>query len=175
MDFSTILSINQTIHNAGAALFGAGPFYFLLLLSKGRVTGGGFPLNSVRAIENIFGASLSIWIVFIVLQGLSGAAFGLLSMVYEGSIPEVSAIAMTALIIKVLAAAGAFFISVYLKIKVAPVLRAFVTEINPNAGSGDGKISGYLALSKDRANLVWVLVFLGAIALTGAAFLRWNL
>ena len=175
MDFNTILSINQTIHNAGAALFSAGPFYFLLLLSKGRVIGGDFSPKRALVIEDLFGASLSIWIVFIVLQGLSGAAFGLLSIVYEGSIPEVSAIAMTALIIKVLAAAGAFFISVYLKIKVAPVLRAFLTETNPNAGSGEGKISGYLALSKHRGNLIWVLMFLGAIALTGAAFLRWNL
>jgi len=36
MDFNTVLSINQTVHNLGAVLFGAGPFYLLLFILKRR-------------------------------------------------------------------------------------------------------------------------------------------
>ncbi|MFQ5441532.1 MAG: hypothetical protein ACE5EB_02275 [Thermodesulfobacteriota bacterium] len=175
MDFNTILSINQSVHNAGAALFGAGPFYFLLLLSRGRAVEGDFSFARVRTLEEVFGVSLNIWIVFLIIQALSGAAFGFLSLAYEGAIPEVSAIAMIALLVKVLSAAGAFFITVYLKLSVAPRLRALVMDGGSGEENGGTKISQYLALEKHRTNLIWALTLLGALALTGAAFLRWNL
>ena len=169
MDLNSVLSINQTVHNMGAVVFGAGPFYFLLLLYKRKRIAGSLVNPADMVIEAAFSTAVTAWLFFLALQALSGASFGLISLVYEGALPEMAPVAKTALGVKVIGAFFAFVISLYIRFSIVPGLKR-ITE-----GAAGKEHLALLALRKKRAAFVWILFFLAVIILTGAAFLRWNI
>ncbi len=82
-------------------------------------------------------------------QIASGLAFGLTSLYYYGETPDLSPVALTALVVKIATAAGGF------------LLAAFYLA-RGGAWSPAGARRSFLALAA-----------LGIVALTAAAFLRW--
>jgi hypothetical protein len=91
------------------------------------------------------------WLVLAgwVLQGGSGAGFGMISYIYYGQFPDLHHIALIALLVKVACALGGISLAtVYLR--------------------SQGQCSG------ECLERVWSgLILLGVTALTAAAFLRW--
>lgn len=81
------------------------------------------------------------------LQGVSGAGFGAASWYFYGSLPDLHPIAVAALVIKIGCMAGGATLSVYLLVR-------------RNGRPGPRAWLGLAALA--------------ALALTGAAVLRWN-
>jgi hypothetical protein len=175
MDISTILSINQAIHNIGAVLFVAGPFYILLILfSRKRIKDDYiYPID--RQIENTFAILPPLWLFLLILQGVTGGSFGLISLIYEGELPQIAPVAMIALTIKILGVIVAFFISFYLWWFLVPKLKDFIIKYNPENKPSQDSLVAFLALRKKRDRFVWFLLLLAIIILTGAAFLRWNI
>lgn len=124
----------QILHNFGAAA---------------ALAGTGFSLWPARLDERSW--RRLAWLVLTAwgVQGISGSAFGMLSLAYYGRFPEISGIASVALSIKVFCAVTGFLLT-----------------------------AAYLymghAWSLPRQRLAWGLLFaLAATALTAAAFLRW--
>ena len=89
--------------------------------------------------------SAVVWAV----QAASGALFGISTFYFEGHLPDIGGVAVDALVIKIFCALVGFVLA--------------VTYVNSNSGWG-----------KDKQLLAWrVLLAIGAIALSSAAFLRW--
>lgn len=83
------------------------------------------------------------------LQIASGGLFGLISLYYYGETPELSSVAVVALAVKVTAAITGFLLSIFYLLRGSEWPHARVKRSFK------------------------ILAALGAIALTGAAFLRW--
>lgn len=175
MEINTVLSLNQTLHNVGAFLFGAGPFYLLLILYKRKKIKDGFVYQLDKIMEDVFSFSIGLWILMLILQGISGASFGVISLIYEGALPEVAPVAQAALIVKVSGAAAAFIISVYLRMTIIPRTKKIVSSIGSGNEPSPDIMETLLKLRQKRERLIWVLLFLACAILTGAAFLRWNI
>lgn len=91
------------------------------------------------------------WVVLVAwaAQIVSGVGFGLTSLYYYGLLPDIRGVAVIALVVKILAAVlGLIIIAVYL-----------------------GRSRGWSEIQ--RLRLWHVSAWLGVIALTAAAFLRW--
>lgn len=174
MDFNTILSINQTFHNIGAVLFAAGPFYILLILSKRRGLREEFLLPDDLEVEETFSFAVTLWLFVLVAQGATGATFALISIGYEGELPQIAPVAMVALTIKVVGAAAAFFISLYLRLSLVGRLKSFAGRLMDGQRPSASDLALYSRLRARRERLVWILLVLAGIIITGAAFLRWN-
>ncbi len=83
------------------------------------------------------------------VQGVTGATFGLTTFYYYHQLPDIHGVAIVALVIKVICVALGF--------SVAAIYPFWYSEISP---------------ALDR--MLWVLLFfLGLLALSSAAFLRW--
>ncbi|MCR4377748.1 MAG: hypothetical protein NUV50_06605 [Rhodospirillales bacterium] len=124
----------QVIHNLGAVVLVGVPFFVLL-----RADGG----EAVR--RRAAWAVLAVWVV----QAASGTAFGAVSYYFYARFPELHAIAVVALVVKVGCAVAGFSLAV-LYLRARPPTNPFLK---------DG---------------VWrVLAGLGLAAITAAAFLRW--
>lgn len=126
-------ALAQVIHNFGAAAVLGGAVFVLW---------PAFRLEYSRSFA---------WLILLAwgAQIASGALFGAISLYYYGETPDLSAVALTALAVKVLAATTGFLL----------------TALYLMRGSG-----------WDRADVkrtFQVLVALGVTALTAAAFLRW--
>ena len=135
MDYANIFyTLAQVIHNFGAI----------------AVVGGAMAMNFLPSLAKNISRKLS-WLVLIgwALQAVSGAGFGAISYVYHGKFPDISSIAQSALLIKILCTMiGITLSSSYLY---------FFTSITVRKGQ-----------------LVWKwLMAFSVIALTSAAFLRW--
>jgi hypothetical protein len=91
------------------------------------------------------------WLILVgwLLQGGSGAGFGAISFAYYGQFPDIHGIAVAALLVKMAcAASGIVFAAAFLRYQAE--------------------------WSEPRQEVFWtVLILLGVIALTAAAFLRW--
>lgn len=126
-------ALTQVVHNFGAA----------------AVLGGAiFVLWPELRLQN---ARKFAWLILIAwsAQIISGGVFGVTSFYYYGELPDLSGIAMTALVVKVAAAISGFLLAaLYLA-------RGQQWSGNRTKHSFQG------------------LVALGAVALTAAAFLRW--
>lgn len=83
------------------------------------------------------------------LQIASGGLFGLISLYYYGETPDLSSVAVVALAVKVTAAVAGFLLATFYLLR-----------------GGDWSRAGVHRSFK-------ILAALGAVALTGAAFLRW--
>jgi len=84
-----------------------------------------------------------------VVQAASGMLFGITTFYFEGHLPDIHGIAVDALMIKIFCALVGFVLA--------------VIYVNSNSGWG-----------KDKQFLAWrVLLAIGAVALSSAAFLRW--
>ena len=83
------------------------------------------------------------------VQGVTGATFGLTTFYYYHQLPDIHGVAIVALVIKVICVALGF--------SVAAIYTFWYSEISP---------------ALDR--MLWALLFfLGLLALSSAAFLRW--
>ncbi len=82
-------------------------------------------------------------------QIASGLAFGLTSLHYYGETPDLSRIALSALVVKIAAAVGGFLLAVFLLAR--------------------GRTWGQAGVRRSYL----ILATLGIVALTAAAFLRW--
>ncbi|NWG39858.1 MAG: hypothetical protein HXY27_07825 [Hydrogenophilaceae bacterium] len=123
----------QVAHNLGAVAVAGGALFAL------------WPAHDVQ------NARQFAWLIFLGwgLQIASGALFGVTSLYYYGETPDLSAVALAALAVKVLAAVSGFLLGAY-----------------------------YLRWGKHCSRLCTQRIFkalasLGVIALTAAAFLRW--
>lgn len=126
-------ALTQVVHNFGAAALVGGTVFWL------------WPT------PNQTHARAFAWIVLIAwgAQITSGILFGLTSLHYYGETPDLSAMAMTALVIKVCAAAAGFLLGAWYLVR--------------------GQEWGW-----GRVNRLFQAEFgLAALALTAAAFLRW--
>lgn len=127
----------QVIHNLGAVALVGVPFFVLL-----RADGA----DGDEAVHR-----RAAWVVLAawVVQAASGAAFGAVSYYFYARFPELHAIAVAALVVKVGCAVAGFSLAV-LYLRARPPTNPFLK---------DG---------------VWrVLAGLGLAAITAAAFLRW--
>ena len=129
-----VYALTQVVHNFGAAAVVGGAFFAL------KAKSDQLQLRNCMA-----------WLVLIAwgAQGASGMIFGSISLYFYGEFPDLHAVAMGALAIKVLCAASGF------------VLAAFYLR-NAAQWSEKGRHRAWHALTG-----------LGATALTAAAFLRW--
>lgn len=127
-------ALTQVVHNLGAA----------------AVVGGAFCALARPCREPVFRRRLA-WLVLVAwaAQAASGAAFGAVSLYFYGRPPDIHAIALAALLVKMGCAAAGF--------SLAALCLFPPTRIRP--------------FFQDR---VWfVLAGLGLTAITAAAFLRW--
>lgn len=124
----------QVIHNLGAvAVVGAAVF-------------GRWPLPPAPAVRRALA-----WLILAgwLLQGLSGAGLGAVSLAYYGELPDIHGIARAALQLKMGCAAAGFLLAM-----------AYLRH--------EGK------WPEERRRSAWAgLIALGITALTSAAFLRW--
>lgn len=135
MDLQNLLyALVQVAHNFGAVAVVGGALL------------GRWPLAQESARRRpLAWLVLSGWTV----QGLSGAAFGAVSIAYYGQPPDIHGIALLALLVKISCAVTGF-------VAAAIWLRYAVRW------------------SEARSNGLWnLLIILGITALTAAAFLRW--
>jgi len=133
LDENLAYALVQVLHNFGAAAVLGGAVFALWPASR---------LESGRA----FGALVLVaWGV----QIASGGLFGLTSLAYYGETPDLSHIAMAALIVKVAAAIGGFVLAATYLLRGSAWTRAGVRRT-------------FLGLAA-----------LATLALTAAAFLRW--
>jgi len=125
-------ALTQVVHNFGASVVIGGAVASLWLAPRPEL-----------------GRSLA-WLVLSgwAAQMASGAAFGAISY-YYGQFPDLSAIAMVALALKVACAVSAFFLAAFYLLHGASQSTAW------------------------RHGVWLILAALGATALTAAAFLRW--
>lgn len=123
----------QVAHNFGAVAVVGGALFSL------------WPVHRMQYARRFAWLILFGWSV----QIASGVLFGLTSLHFYGETPDLSAVAMTALVIKVAAAIAGFLLGAW-------YLR----------GSG-------FCSSECTQGIFRVLAALGLIALTAAAFLRW--
>lgn len=127
-------ALNQTIHNFGAVAVVAGAL--VALKSKADQ----LPLKNVMA-----------WVVLIAwgAQAASGVIFGAVSFIFYGEFPDLHAVAIGALVIKIVCAASGFVLAVLY-------------------------VRGAQAWTDRGRQRAWhALTGLGGTALTAAAFLRW--
>jgi hypothetical protein len=126
-------ALTQVIHNFGAAVVVGGALFIL------------WPAPRLEY-SRIFA-----WLILLAwgAQIASGALFGAVSLYYYGDTPDLSAIAMIALAVKVLAAAIAFLLTALYLVR--------------------GRNWGRAAVKR----VFQTLLALGVAALTAAAFLRW--
>lgn len=124
----------QTVHNFGAVAVVGSALHALWLKP-----------------EQALGRRQLAWIILAgwVVQGISGSAFGAVSWLYYGRLPDLHGIAIAALLVKIgCAASGFVLVALYLR---------------------HGQ-----AWSDQKIQAVWrTLAVLAATALTAAAFLRW--
>lgn len=125
-------ALAQVLHNFGAAVVVAAPFFALWPTPR---------LDHARIVG---------WVILVAwgVQIGSGSLFGAISLRYYGQLPELTAVALTALAVKVTAALAGFLLTALYLYR-----------------SRGGKREGTLTF-----RIVFVL---GATALTAAAFLRW--
>jgi hypothetical protein len=126
-------ALTQVIHNFGAALLVGGSVFWLWPLPRQEYARG------------------FVWVILFAwgAQIVSGILFGVTSLYYYGETPDLSAVALTALVIKVCSAAAGF------------LLGAWHLARGKDWGWGQVK-----RLFQAQAGLA-------ALALTAAAFLRW--
>lgn len=128
-----VYALTQVVHNFGAVAVVGGAVSALWPASR---------LESARAFA---------WLILLAwtAQIISGVAFGLTSYHYYGETPDLSSVAMVALLIKIAAAfSGALLAAVFL--------------LRGRNWRPDGVRHAFQGLA-----------VLGAVALTAAAFLRW--
>ncbi len=129
-----VYALVQLVHNFGAVAVTAAP------LAATRPAGASAAVRSALA---------KLVVVAWAVQVASGVSFGLTSLHYYGVLPDLGAIARTALVVKVLCAATGLALSALLLARGAR----------------------WSARAHDRS---WhALAALGATALAGAAVLRW--
>ena len=126
-------ALSQVMHNFGAAAVLGGAVFILW---------PAFRLEYSRRFA---------WLILIAwgTQIASGGLFGAISLYYYGETPDLSAVALTALVVKVLAATVGFLLSAFYLIRGQEWGRASVKHT------------------------FQILAALGVTALTAAAFLRW--
>lgn len=126
-------ALTQVIHNFGAAFVVGGAVFIL------------WPVPRLEY-SHIFA-----WLILLAwgAQIASGALFGVVSLYYYGETPDLSAVAMSALGVKALAAVTAFLLTTFYLIRGRNWGRAGVKRVFKT------------------------LLALGVAALTAAAFLRW--
>lgn len=132
---NTFYTIVQVIHNFGAVAVASSALFSLIK-----------PYNDSLVLQKKLA-----WITLIGwgIQGISGASFGAVSFYYHGQFPDIHAIALAALIIKMICTAIGFFLAL-----------AFI----------------YRATKwKERSrNLLWkITIALFTISLSAAGILRW--
>lgn len=125
-------ALTQVAHNFGAVTVVAAPVYAVM-----------------RGVETNARALLITTLVGWGLQIMSGILFGLVSLFYYGQLPDISGIAIKALIVKVACA----------------VLASIVVILSLRWNTFSTK--------RTRILKWWLLTALGCVALTAAAFLRW--
>ncbi len=129
-----VYALIQVIHNFGAAgVIGFASYAILHRSERGT------------ALRPIYLGLVIAWVV----QGASGAAFGITSLMFYGKLPDIHGVAVDALVLKMVCVAAGFFVA----------LLGF-------------KKSAGMALSPPRL-LLFISFILGATALSAAAFLRW--
>lgn len=126
-------ALTQVVHNFGAAAVLGGAIFVL------------WPALHFKDARKFAWLILGAWGA----QIISGGVFGVISLYYYGEMPDLSSIAMTALVVKIAAAITGFSLAAF-----------------------------YLARGKQWDSMgvkrsFQSLAALGAIALTAAAFLRW--
>jgi len=129
-----IYALNQVIHNFGAAAIVGFATYGL-----------------VRRTDRILiqrAAFLGLVIGW-AAQGISGAIFGITSLSFYGSLPDIHGVAVDALIIKMICVVAGFI----------------VAFIGYRKSTGEGQ--------RAQFSLLLISFVLGATALSAAAFLRW--
>jgi hypothetical protein len=126
-------ALTQVVHNFGAAFVLGGAVFALWPMPRLE-----FARTFARLICFAWGAQI-----------VSGIAFGLTSFYYYGETPDLSSIAMAALVVKVAAAISGFLLAA-----------AYL-------------IRGHEWSRQHVRHTFQSLAALGAIALTAAAFLRW--
>jgi hypothetical protein len=126
-------ALTQVVHNFGAVAVLGGAIFLLWPAPR---------LEYARAFA---------WLILVAwgAQIASGATFGITSLYYYGETPDLSAVAMTALVVKVAAA-------------LAGLLLAALTLLRGRKWGPAGMKRAFRGLAA-----------LGAVALTAAAFLRW--
>lgn len=126
-------ALTQVVHNFGAVAVLGGAVFAL------------WPVPRLEFGRTFAGLILVAWIA----QLLSGGTFGLVSYHYYGETPDLSSVAMTALVIKIVAAFSG-------------VLLSALFLLRGRQWRPDGVKRTFQGLAT-----------LGAVALTAAAFLRW--
>lgn len=131
-----IYALNQVIHNFGAATVVGIGTYGLIRQRPAQDTG---PPR-----EPLLPLAIA-WAV----QGASGATFGITSFYFNGELPDIHGVAITALIIKIACVITGFMLAVF-------------------------AIWRHRTNSEPVARVFWsASLALGATALSAAAFLRW--
>lgn len=135
MDLQSLAyALTQLVHNFGAVAVVGGALL-------GRWPRSASPLQQRKL----------AWLILLgwFFQGVSGAGFGAISYAWYGEFPDIHGIALFALYLKIVCAAGGFFLA-------AAFLR-YQEE-----------------WSERRRQVIWSgLIVLGVTALAAAAFLRW--
>ena len=119
-------ALDQSLHNLGAVM----------------VTGGSLlALFDEAKRKRLAWVVLSGWLV----QGVTGALFGIISYAFYGHLPDIAGIAVDALVVKMVCALSGFFLAAY-----------------------------FLKRQRAESQGLWKLeAFLGLAAIFSAAFLRW--
>lgn len=175
MEENTVLSLIQILHNLGGILFAAGPLYVLILIRKRKQCPEKFDLWTDRTIEDTFAILPPMWIVLLVIQIISGAGFGLASLLIHGEFPAMNAVAATAITVKVIGVAIALIISFYMWRVMLPAFRQIQDEFANNDSESQAALDRLQSLRRKREALIVLLVLVALVILTGAAFLRWNM
>lgn len=126
-------ALTQVVHNFGAVAVLGGAVFAL------------WPIPRLEFGRAFAGLILVAWVA----QLVSGGVFGLVSYHYYGETPDLSSVAMTALIVKIVAACSGVLLSAFF------LLRGRQWRPHGVKHTFQG------------------LAVLGAVALTAAAFLRW--
>lgn len=135
MDLQSLAyALVQLVHNFGAVAVAGGALF------------GRWPVHQPDPVRRrLAGVVLAGWL----LQGVSGAGFGIVSYTYYGQFPDIAGVAVAALLLKMACAlTGILLAAAYLR------------------GAGNW--------SDNRREQAWNgLLLLGATAIGAAAFLRW--
>lgn len=101
IDAKILYTAIQIAHNFGAVILVGGTFFAI------------WPLKQTTITKRMLG-----WLILAgwILQGMSGASFGMISFIAYGKLPDIHGIAMGALVLKIICTMIGFTISVlYLK------------------------------------------------------------
>jgi hypothetical protein len=129
-----IYALNQVIHNFGAAgVIGFASYGLLHRSDRGA------------ALRPVFLGQAVSWVV----QGTSGAAFGITSLSFYGKLPDIHGVAVVALVVKMVCVAVGFIMA--------------SIGFKRSARAAPGPLRFFLIAS----------FLLGTTALSAAAFLRW--